>query len=250
MCASANSSALRTSRTRVPVAGRETFAPARRDRSTRFAPPAAPRSARRSSRPPGSREREAPPMPRAPPPPARSRRGGDHDQLGPLATTWPDLGGEPRVVGGGADRTGDVGLVELLVGPRVDQDRAGGDRRPRPRAASAASEPRGSSISGPRLRATMYSTCGGRSPTEATVASTNDSRLEWRSAGLWRRSRPIVEDVSLAIPGLPHIDPPRWPGQTSTSSSRPSSRSCTESEDARRPLAGLDRPGRVGRRRR
>ena len=53
---------LLTSRTRGPSPPRG-VRPGRRNRSTRFAQPGAPRSARRSSRPPGSREREARSMP-------------------------------------------------------------------------------------------------------------------------------------------------------------------------------------------
>ena len=55
-------------------------------------------------------------------------RGGDDDQLHVLADDPGHLGGKAGVVGRGADRPGDVGLVELLVRPRVDQDRALGDR--------------------------------------------------------------------------------------------------------------------------
>ncbi len=54
--------------------------------------------------------------------------GGNDDQLDVLRHDPGHLGGEARVVGRGADRPGDVGLVELLVGPRVHQDRALGDR--------------------------------------------------------------------------------------------------------------------------
>jgi hypothetical protein len=54
--------------------------------------------------------------------------GDDHD----LALGWDDLGdlgGKAGVVGRGADRAGDVRLVELLVGARVDRAGARGDRR-------------------------------------------------------------------------------------------------------------------------
>src|ERR1700755_334312 len=54
--------------------------------------------------------------------------GGDDDQLGGGRRDPRDLGGEAGVVGGGAERAGDVGLVELLVGAAVDDDRPGGDR--------------------------------------------------------------------------------------------------------------------------
>ena len=47
--------------------------------------------------------------------------------------------------------------------------------------------------------------------------STNSSSSAIASAGLWRRSKPIVEEIFMSIPGPPHIEPPRWPGQTSTS---------------------------------
>ena len=42
--------------------------------------------------------------------------GGDDDELGVRGDDPRDLGREAGVVGGGADRAGDVGLVELLVG--------------------------------------------------------------------------------------------------------------------------------------
>ena len=55
--------------------------------------------------------------------------GGDDDDLAVGRNDLGDLGGEAGVVAGGADRAGDVGLVELLVGARVDGEGAGGDRR-------------------------------------------------------------------------------------------------------------------------
>ena len=52
----------------------------------------------------------------------------------------------------------------------------------------------------------------------------------------------------MSIPGPPHIEPPRWPGQTSTSGGRSSSRSCSERKIAARALLPVDRqvgPGDV-----
>ncbi len=53
--------------------------------------------------------------------------GGDDDQLGVAGGDPRDLGREAGVIGGGTERAGDVGLVELLIGAAVDHDRAGGD---------------------------------------------------------------------------------------------------------------------------
>ncbi len=76
--------------------------------------------------------------------------GGDDDQLAVGRNDLGDLGGEAGVVGGGADRAGDVRLVELLVGARVHCQRTCGDRRleaarrqPGRRARSSRSEARG-----------------------------------------------------------------------------------------------------------
>ncbi len=55
--------------------------------------------------------------------------GGDDDQLGAAGDDPAHLGAETGVIGGGADRAGDVRLVELLVGARVDHHRPAGDRR-------------------------------------------------------------------------------------------------------------------------
>ena len=53
--------------------------------------------------------------------------GGDDDHVDPGRGDPRDLGREAGVVGGGAERAGDVGLVELLVGAAVDHGGAGGD---------------------------------------------------------------------------------------------------------------------------
>ena len=50
--------------------------------------------------------------------------GGDDDDLGPLRHDPRHLGGEAGVVGGGAEGTGDVGFVELVVGAPVDHEGA------------------------------------------------------------------------------------------------------------------------------
>ena len=94
--------------------------------------------------------------------------GGDDDDVGARRGDPRDLGREAGVVGGGAERAGDVGLVELLVGAAVDHHRALPRPAPRPRAGlSGAGVPK-SSTSGPRLRPTMCSTFGGLSPSEPT----------------------------------------------------------------------------------
>ena len=69
-----------------------------------------------------------------------------------------------------------------------------------------------SSTRGPRLRATICSTLGGRSPSEATASATNSASSAIARAGLWRRSKPIVEEVLRSIAEPPQSEPPRWPG--------------------------------------
>ena len=85
-----------------------------------------------------------------------------------------------------------------------------------------------SSIRGPRLSATMCSTLGGGAPRVATASSTNSLSVSKRRARLCSRSKPMVEVDLRSMPALPQAEPPRWPGQTSTSSGRVSSRSCSE----------------------
>ena len=48
----------------------------------------------------------------------------------------------------------------------------------------------------------------------------NSSAPLMARARLWRRSKPIVEVVLRSRPEPPQSEPPRCPGQTSTSSSR------------------------------
>ena len=58
-----------------------------------------------------------------------------------------------------------------------------------------------SSTSGPRLRSTICCTLGGLSPSEPTAASTNSASSAIPRARLWRRSKPIVEEVLRSIAG-------------------------------------------------
>ena len=74
----------------------------------------------------------------------------------------------------------------------------------------------------------MRSAFGGRSPRLATASATNSASEPKRSARLCSRSNAIVEEVLWSMPALPHIEPPRCPGQTSTLSGRSNSRSLSE----------------------
>ena len=97
--------------------------------------------------------------------------------------------------------------------------------------------------SGPRLSSTIASKFGGCGPSPASAASTNASSSSIASVGLCARSKPIVEAIFMSIPGPPHIEPPRWPGHTSTCSG--SSSSVAQGvEDPARALGLLD--GQVG----
>ncbi len=100
--------------------------------------------------------------------------------------------------------------------------------------------------SGPWLSETMWATLGGLAPIVATASSTNSASLAKLSARLWRRSKPIVEQVLRSIPELPQSEPPRCPGQTSVSSGSASSRSCRERKISAAPSRGsIARSGRA-----
>ena len=64
------------------------------------------------------------------------------------------------------------------------------------------------------------------------------------------RSKPIVEELLRSMPELPQSEPPRCPGQTSTSSGRLKQALVQRAEDLRRPLLRARSPGPAGRRRR
>ena len=122
-------------------------------------------------------------------------------------------------------------------------------RRPAPRAACFCSTWRGvsgcastpSRSSGPRLMSTTAWKLGGCGGSDAVARATKRSSSLSCSRSLWRRSKPIVEETFMSIPGPPQSEPPRWPGQTSTPSSSDRSRSCSEWKIAARPLLLVDR---------
>ena len=126
--------------------------------------------------------------------------GGDDDQLGVVGDDLGDLGREAGVVGGGADRAGDVGLVELLVGARVDRDGAGGDRRLEP---ARGQRRRRADRLDQRAAVERDDVLDVGRP----VAERGDRVLDElglvgeASARLWRRSKPIVEEVLRSIAG-------------------------------------------------
>ena len=64
----------------------------------------------------------------------------------------------------------------------------------------------------------MRSKFGGLSPSEETWSAMNSASSEICRARLWARSKPIVEEVLRSSPEPPQSEPPRCPGQTSTSS--------------------------------
>ena len=164
--------------------------------------------------------------------------GGDDEQLGVDRHHLGDLGGEAGVVGGGADRAGDVGLVELLVGARVDRQRPCGDRR----LEAVRGEPRrGADRLDQRAAVERDDVLDvGRLAADAWRPRPRRTRPRCRSASarLWRRSKPIVEEVLRSIPELPQSEPPRCPGQTSASSGSASSRSCRERKMSAAPSRG------------
>ncbi len=89
--------------------------------------------------------------------------------------------------------------------------------------------------SGPRLSSTIASKFGGCGPSPASAVATNSSSSAIASAALWRFSNPIVDEIFRSMPGPPHIEPPRCPGHTSTSSPSPSSLPCSDAKIPRAP---------------
>ena len=93
-----------------------------------------------------------------------------------------------------------------------------------------------SSTSGPRLSATMFWKFGGCGPERRrSSARRTRPRRRSRSSSWWARSKPIVEETLRSMPGPPHSEPPRWPGQTSVVSGSVSSLSCSERKMPRAP---------------
>ena len=105
------------------------------------------------------------------------------------------------------------------------------------------------STSGPRLSETMCSTLGGLLPIVATASSTNSASLSKPRARLWRRSKPIVEQVLRSIPELPQSEPPRCPARPRSPRAASAGARAGSGRCRRRPRAARPR-GRGGRRRR
>ena len=102
--------------------------------------------------------------------------------------------------------------------------------------------------SGPLLSSTIAVKFGGCGPSLASASSTNRSSSSIPSVGLWRRSKPIVEEIFRSMPGPPHIEPPRWAGQTSHSGGQVEQRAAQGAEDPAGALGLLHRevgPGDV-----
>ena len=96
------------------------------------------------------------------------------------------------------------------------------------------------------LSSTIALKFGGCGPSLASASSTNSSSSVIDSVGLWAFSKPIVEEIFMSMPGPPHIEPPRWPGQTSQSAGSLSSFSCSERKMPRAPSAlSIARSGRA-----
>ena len=81
----------------------------------------------------------------------------------------------------------------------------------------------GALTNGPRLSSTMCSMFGGRGVGAHTDSATNSSTVARASAGLKRRSCPMVDERSSLIPA-PQSEPATWPGITLKSSGSSSSR--------------------------
>ena len=215
-----------------------------------------PSRARAARRPAGARSRRrraarAParhPAGRKPPSLRTPDRGGEPRGLARLLVVAADQDdlllavGHPRELGAEAraqhrdrDRAGDVRLVELEVGAHVDQQRALAALRSTWRGASGRSSTPAVS-SGPRLSSTIALKFGGCGPSSASARSTKSS-----SSSIVQQLvvAPLVADrratTFMSIPGPPHIDPPRWPGQTSVSGGSASRRSCSERKMPRAP---------------
>ena len=100
--------------------------------------------------------------------------------------------------------------------------------------------------SGPRLSSTIALKFGGCGPRPASTVSTKRSSSSMASLGLWASSKPIVELIFMSMSGPPHIEPPRWPGQTSHAGGSPRSLPCSERKIPRAPSAlSMARSGRA-----
>ena len=53
---------------------------------------------------------------------------------------------------------------------------------------------------------------GGWGGSDAVARATKRSSSSSRSRSLCRRSKPIVDETFMSMPGPPHSEPPRWPG--------------------------------------
>ena len=159
----------------------------------------------------------------------------EHDLL--LAVGQP---GEPGAEAGAQhrDRRPRPGCARRRTAGRCGRRRPSPRRRAlaRPGAARAAASSTPSVSSGPRLRSTIawkFGGCGAergqrrarRTRPRRRSPASGCARARSRS---WRRS-------SCPSPGPPHIEPPRWPGQTSTCRAAPSSCSCSERKMPRAP---------------
>ena len=92
----------------------------------------------------------------------------------------------------------------------------------------------------------MFSKFGGWGPSEASDRSTKASSSGRPSSVLCARSKPMVVAIFRSMPGPPQSDPPRWPGQTSTSSGERQELLVHRAEDAARAVLLLDREIRAG----
>ena len=159
----------------------------------------------------------------------------------PMSTTSPLSVGEPRELAaeagsqhGDANGARDVRLIELPLGADVDEQRAGASL-PAPPDGGERMRLDGVADSSPRLSATMFSKFGGWGPRLASACSTKASSSVICRTSLCACSNPIVEETLRSMPGPPHIDPPRCPGQTSTSGGSDSNLPCSERKISRAP---------------
>ena len=158
---------------------------------------------------------------------------------------------KPARSGGIADGAGDVGVVELEVGAHVDDQRAAlGLRCSTWRGVSGWTSTRlaaqRAAVEGDdRLEVRRLRAERGRSSRARTRP-----RRRSASSALCARSKPIVEETFMSMPGPPHSEPPRWPGQTShvVGQRRAAARAASGRCRARPPPCR--RPGRVARCRR
>ena len=135
--------------------------------------------------------------------------GGDDDQLDVGRHDLGDLGREARVIGRGADRPGDVGLVELVVGARVDEQRAAGDRDLDRARAQRRRRPE---LLDQRAAVELDDVLDVRRPVAEGGDRVGGELVGGRrseTAWLWASSKPIVDEVRWSIPELPQSEPPR-----------------------------------------